>query len=74
MDDDVQLFCSEIFYWSLLFVCLIFSVAHFLFVLPPYFSIRQCVILMGVSALHSWHGLGESFSWGSGSLEGIYLS
>jgi hypothetical protein len=54
--------------------CLIFSVAYFFFVLTPCSSIRQCVILMGVSALRSWHGLGESFSWGSGSLEGIYLS
>jgi hypothetical protein len=54
--------------------CLILSVAYFLFVLPPYSSIRQCVLWMGVSALRSWHGLGESFSWENGSLEGIYLS
>ena len=74
MDDNVQLFCSEICSWSLSFVCLIFSVAYFLFVLPPYSSIRQFVLWMGVSALRSWHGLGESFSWENGSLEGIYLS
>jgi hypothetical protein len=49
-------------------------VAYFLFVLPPYSSIRQFVLWMGVSALRSWHGLGESFSWENGSLEGIYLS
>jgi hypothetical protein len=49
-------------------------VAYFLLVFPPYSSIRQCVIWMGVSTLRSWHGLGESFSWESGSLEGIYLS
>ena len=49
--------------------CLIFAVAYSLLVLPPYSSIRQCVIWMGVSDLRSWHGLGES-----GSLEGICLS
>ena len=49
--------------------CLIFVLACFL-----YSSIRQGVIWMGGSALRSWHGLGESFSWESGSLEGIGLS
>ena len=78
--DDVQLFLflgAEICSWSSLFVCLLlfdFSVAYFLFVLPPYSSIRQFVIWMGVSALRSWHGLGESFFWENGSLAGIYLS
>jgi hypothetical protein len=49
-------------------------VAYFLFVLLPYSSIRQFVLWMGVSALRSWHGLGESFSWENGSLEGICFS
>ena len=44
-----------------------FSVAYFLFVLPPYSSIRQFVLCMGVSALHSWHGvLGNVFPWKMG--------
>ena len=56
-------------------VLLLFDfLAYFLFVLPPYSSIRQFVIWMGVSALRSWHGLGESFFWENGSLAGIYLS
>jgi hypothetical protein len=37
-------------------------VAYFLFVLPPYSSIRQFVLWVGVSALSSWHGvLGKVF-------------
>jgi hypothetical protein len=42
-------------------------VAYFLFVLPPYSSIRQFVLWMGVSTLHSWHGvLGKVFPWKMG--------
>jgi hypothetical protein len=42
-------------------------VAYFLFVLPPYSSIRQFVLWVGVSALCSWHGVLEKvFPWKMG--------
>jgi hypothetical protein len=73
MDDDVQLFCSEICYWSLLFVCLLlldFFSGLFPFCPSPLFlHSTVCHLDGGIrSSFLAWSWgkffLGKWVSWG----------